>query len=169
MKYDDAKKRIRSGDLLAWTHRSWASLYDLEVQAVRFFTQSEYCHVGIAWVVGEGDDSRVFVLEAVKPKSRPWLLSQLGSFYHIPTDIPADVWEEKQQFALSLLGIKYSNLECITAFFRDTPPPGIDRMQCAKMAWLILRECGVHLVCKATPSAVVNAALERFDDLTLVT
>jgi hypothetical protein len=169
MRYEQARSRIRSGDLLAWTHRSWASLYDLEVQAVRFFTQSEYCHVGIAWVVGEGDDSRVFVLEAVKPKSRPWLLSQLGSFYHIPTDVPADVWAAKVPFALSLLGIKYSTLECIKAYFRDTPPPGIDRMQCAKMALLILDELDIRLACKATPSAMVNAALERFDDLTLVT
>jgi hypothetical protein len=52
MKYEAAREKVKSGDLLAWSHRGWRSWYDIQIQLVRFFTQSEYSHVGIAWVVG---------------------------------------------------------------------------------------------------------------------
>ena len=75
-KYSEYRDQIKSGDLLAWSHRGFRSWHDFKVQAVRLFTQSEYSHVGIAWVVG----GRVFVIEAVEPRVRIFPLSKLGEY-----------------------------------------------------------------------------------------
>ena len=77
MIYKQARPMIRSGDVLAWSHRGIRSWHDLKIWLVRMFTRSEYSHVGTAWVVG----NRVFVIEAVMPKVRIYPLSKLGDFY----------------------------------------------------------------------------------------
>ena len=83
--YANIRQHIKSGDLLAWSHRApwWASLRDCKIALVRLFTRSEYCHVGIAWVLG----GRVFVIEAVKPEVRIYPLSKLAPFYWV--QVPA--------------------------------------------------------------------------------
>jgi hypothetical protein len=50
MQYADIRPQIKSGDLIALHHDDWGSLYDLQIQAVQTFTQSEYCHVAPVWV-----------------------------------------------------------------------------------------------------------------------
>lgn len=47
-KYAESRDSIRTGDLLAWSHRGIKSFYDFKVWLVRLFTQSEYTHVGVA-------------------------------------------------------------------------------------------------------------------------
>jgi hypothetical protein len=145
--YSAARADIKSGDLLVWSHRGWNSLYDAKVQAVRFFTKSEYSHVGVAWVVG----GRVLVIEAVIPKVRIYPLSRLGSFYHVPGFIQ---WTpETEEKALGFVGADYSQLEAVAAFFGISLEK--DKQQCAKLVTTLA--CGFPL--NLTPSAVVDWAL----------
>jgi len=83
MKYSEVRDTIKSGDLLAWSHRGWRTWYDIKIQAVRFFTQSEFSHVGVAWAVG----GRVFVLEAGCKKTT--LLYNCHMFSKTPPQRPA--------------------------------------------------------------------------------
>lgn len=161
MKYAEARRNIKSGDLLAWSHRGWNSLYDVQIQAIRVFTQSEYCHVGLAWVIG----GRVFVLEAVTPKIRIYPLSKLGEFYWLP--LGAQWRPETEEFALSKVGEVYSKWQAVKSYFK---PLRIDnKWQCAEYARQVLLRNGVDLGEKVTPSAIVKAAQEYGAPLYLVT
>ena len=156
MKYKEARPLIKSGDLLAWSHRGWKSWYDFKIQMVRLFTQSEFSHVGVAWVVG----SRVMCIEAVTPKVRIYPLSSLGSFYRIPDEIE---WTDKtEELALSLVGTEYSQLEALAAFFGRTIYPA--KMQCAKFVATLM---GLH-VNNRTPSHIVEIAMRHGGELELI-
>ena len=97
MSYAETRPRIRSGDLIALTHRSWSSWYDVQIHAVRFFTQSEYSHVALVWEIG----GRLFVIESVVPFVRIVPLSSLQKegFYWVPMDAP--ISDAELEFALS--------------------------------------------------------------------
>ena len=102
MIYSEARATIRSGDILAWSHRGIKSWHDLKIWFVRMFTRSEFSHIGTAWVIGD----RVFVIEAVMPLVRIYPLSKLGDFYHLPMGAP---WRPSTEaLALSKVGHKYS-------------------------------------------------------------
>lgn len=150
MKYPEIRPNIQSGDLLAFTHKEWLSIYDLQVQAVRIFTESEYSHVAIAWVVG----GRVFVLESVEPKVRIFPLSKLTPFYWIPTD--HGLSQEAEEFALSHVGEPYSKLECIKAYFQPLDDNG--KWECAKYVHAVMSKNGIDLGDKLTPAAIVESA-----------
>jgi hypothetical protein len=149
MKYEAAREKIKSGDLLAWSHRGWRSWYDIQIQLVRFFTQSEYSHVGIVWVVG----GRVLVIEAVTPKVRIYPLSKLGTFYWLPYSEPWTAHHE--ELALSYVGTEYSKLEAIAAFFNTSWYPA--KMQCAKL----VAKLRSHVSFNVTPSHIVDTELHH--------
>ena len=152
-KYSKIRDNIKSGDLLAWSHRGWGSLYDLQIQAVRFATQSEYCHVGLAWIIS----GRVFVIEAVTPKVRIYPLSKLLPFYMIQID---NNWSpESEEFALAQVGCDYSKWKAIKSFFGK---PDFDSLwQCAALVAEVSKLNGVNLGDRYTPNAVVQVALEQ--------
>jgi hypothetical protein len=158
--YQNIRPTIKSGDILAWSHRSWSSWYDLQIQGVRFVTQSEYCHVGVAWVVS----GRVFVIEAVTPKVRIYPLSKLLPFYLIPMVAP---WvQEAEEFGLAQVGGEYSKLQAIQSFFCI---PNFDELwQCAELVAKISEKNGIFLGNKYTPSAIVEKALDYSPGLILV-
>jgi hypothetical protein len=149
MNYQDARPDIKSGDLLAWSHRSWRSWYDIKIQIVRFFTQSEYSHVGVAWVVG----NRILVIEAVMPKVRIYPLSSLGTFYWVPGFLR---WDDSMETkALDYVGTEYSQTEAVAAYFERSIHP--DAMQCAK---LVATLAGFERT-NRTPSEMVDYALSK--------
>lgn len=155
MKYAAARPHIRSGDVLAWSHRSLRSWHDLKIWFVRLFTRSEYSHVGLAWVVG----GRVFVIEAVQPLVRVFQLSKLlddGAFW-IPMQA---TWSAStEEAALACVGDAYSQAQAIQAAF-DVPPA--DQLwECAELVATVLRLDGIELGYVYTPSAVVRAAMQR--------
>lgn len=154
--YDEARNHIKDGDIVALSHYSWASWYDLQVQAVRIFTRSEYCHVGQVWSVG----GRLFMLEAVRPKVRMVPLSQFAAegFYWISIGI--DMSKDELNLALSKVGVaEYSRKQAILGGL-NLLKIGQDRMeQCAEYVITNRRRSGVDLGNEATPSAVVHAAL----------
>lgn len=153
MIYHEYRNQIQSGDLLAWSHRPWGSLYDFKIQMVRVATRSEYSHVAVAWVVG----ARVFVIEAVEPRARIYPLSKLGDFYHLP--LGAQWNAETEEAALSFVGSEYSQLRAIRNFFLARQPGDVS--ECAALALEVLGRDGIDLGNRATPDAVVLAAQQR--------
>jgi hypothetical protein len=163
MNYAQARPLIQSGDLLAWSHRApfWRSWHDFKIAMVRAFTQSEYSHVGTAWVVG----GRVLVIEAVVPLVRIYPLSKAGEFYHLPLQA---AWSDAAlEYALGKVGHRYSQLQAMQAFFHL--PAEDDRWECAELARAIAAQDGIHLGPKATPTAIVRAAQLLGSPCTLVT
>ena len=161
MKYSDIRSSIRSGDLLAFSHGSWASWSGIKTNLVRIFTKSTYSHVGMAWVVG----GRVFVLEAVKPLTRLYPLSQSGEFYLLPLNAP---WgKETEEFALACIGTVYDDMAAILAFLNRLEPHNV--RQCSAYVIETLYRDDIDLGPRATPDAVVLKAQERGAILTYVT
>ena len=158
MKYSDVRSKIKSGDIIALSHEAWCSLYDLQVQAVRIGTQSEYSHVCVAWVFA----GRVFVIEAVSPKVRIMPLSNMLDigFYWIPTNNP--MTDEELEFGMSKVGLAgYSKLQAIAAQL-DLLLIGEDNLwECAELAICMRKLSGFNLGSKATPAACVKAALSQ--------
>lgn len=159
MKYHDIRPSIKSGDILAWTHRKWGTWYDLKIQLIRIFTRSEYVHVAVAWVVG----GRVFALEAVVPLVRIYPLSKLGDFYHVP--VGANWTDEVEEYALGHIGAQYSQKAAIESVLSQVTSDQVN--ECAAYAISVLKKAGIDLGNKAVPSDVVQAALSR-GSLTLV-
>ena len=150
MKYTDVRSTIKSGDLLAWSHRGWRTWHDIKIQIERMATQSEYSHVGLAWVVG----GRVFVIEAVQPKVRIYPLSKLGSFYLTPLGAP---WlPTTEEAALDHVGVEYSQLDAIHAFFAPLDADCVT--ECAALVLNVLKRDEIFLGSRATPDAVVREA-----------
>lgn len=150
MNYAQARPLIKSGDLLAWTHRSWGSWHDIKVQIVRFFTQSEYSHVALAYEM----DGRLFAYEAVMPLVRIFPLSKLGEFYHLPLN--TNWTPEVRDYAMSHVGEEYSQVQAVLAMAR--PLEHDSKWECAELVLAVLEKAGVSLGTKAVPSAVVREA-----------
>ena len=160
MKYSQARPMIRSGDVLAWSHRGIHSWHDLKIWFVRMFTRSEYSHVGTAWVVG----NRVFVIEAVMPKVRIYPLSKLGDFYWLQMGA---YWRKATEtLALSFVGDDYSQVQAMVSPF--ITPPKDDRWECAELVATVARQDSIDLGDVYTPSEVVLAAQKRGAPLTYV-
>lgn len=161
MNYTTARPSIRSGDLIAQSHGSWLSWHGIKVNMVRMFTRSTYSHVGIAWVVG----GRVFILEAVKPKLRIYPMSKIGDFYLLP--MQARWGAAAEEVALEKVGVKYSELVAIKAFFSQLEDG--DVRECAAYVATVLRADGIDLGRRATPDAAVLAAMQLGASCVLVT
>lgn len=160
--YDEIRPQIKSGDLLAWSHRTpwYKSWHDFKISIVRMFTKSEYSHVATAWVVG----SRVLAIEAVIPVVRIFPLSRLGDFYLIPLKAP---WSDKAlNMALSKIGEPYSQLQAIQAFFELPKEDGF--WECAELVRSIALCDGIDLGDKATPSEIVRSAMKYGNSVILV-
>ena len=151
MFYQEARPTIKSGDQLFWTHKKWNSFYDLKVQAVRLFTQSEYCHIGTAWVIG----NRVFVLEAVTPQIRIYPLSKLLPFWLVR--VPS-YWNDKvEENALSHVGEEYSTWEAILAFLNKIKNGDDAKWECAEYSVDILSSANiVPADTQATPANLMH-------------
>ena len=159
MKYEAYRQNIKSGDLLAWSTKSMHSINDFALHMVRIFTESEYEHVGIAWVIG----GRVFVVEAVVPAVRIYPLSRLVPFYSVQMHIE---WQaEYEEWLLSNIGDKYSILKAIKSYWG--PIKEDDCWQCAELTIKFYKTLGIDLGVNYTPSAVVSEIL-KLDDKELI-
>lgn len=157
------RDRIKSGDLLVWGTNQIKNARDLQLSVVRFFTRSEYDHVGIAWVVG----GRVFVIEATPPRVRIFPLSKLTPFYHVPMNIE---WTHSmEERLLENVGDEYSVLQAIESYFTT---PKKDRVwQCAELVIDFYTSTGMteERLSGYTPSDVVRWCLtEKNTNLVLV-
>jgi hypothetical protein len=163
--YNTIRDEIKSGDLIALTHTKIRSWYDLKVMAVRFFTKSEYCHVGIAHVYA----GRVWLIESVMPKIRmvPLSLMADGGFYWVPSKVL--MTEPELEFLVSHIGKgDYSQWQAILAQLNHLKNGADELWECAEFVisgrWL----SGADLGGKATPSAVIRAAQDDGDPVFFV-
>ena len=150
MDYKEARSKIKSGDILAFSHEGWGSWKDFKTQMVRVFTRSTYSHVAVALVVNE----RVMAIENVIPYARMYPLSKLGSFYHIP--MQAEWLPITEESAYSYIGSPYSQWAAIKAFFTSLGKG--NTQECAALVITILESDGIYLGDRATPDAVVLQA-----------
>lgn len=160
MNYAEVRGQIKSGDLIALTHKTWNSLYDLQVQAVRIATESEYCHVCVAWVVAD----RVFVIESVTPVVRIFPVSNLQDhgFYWMPVGKDYPMTEEELRFGLKRVGLgEYSKLEAIQGQLGTLNIGEDEKWMCAELTLVMRRLSGIDFGPKATPAAVVEKAQEK--------
>ncbi len=149
MHYTQARELIRSGDVLAWSHRPLRSWLDLQIALVRAFTRSEWSHVGIAWAIG----GRLFVLDAVSSAGvRIFPLSRTDSF----TWVARGQWSAVQeQIALAHVGQPYSKWDAIRAFFGLSDASN-GRWFCSEFVCAVL---GIALA-KPTPAALMRHLTE---------
>ena len=161
MIYKEIRPLIRSGDLIAQSNGSWLTVAGIKTNLIRMFTRSTSSHVGLAWVVG----GRVFMLEAVRPKLRIYPLSGIGDFYHLPLNV---TWsEDTEEVALKNVGVTYSQLVAIKAFFG--PLKENDVRQCAAYVLTVLRSAGVNLGTSAIPDHLVLKAMQAGSSCLLIT
>ena len=158
MKYSDARPSIKSGDVLAWSHRGWKTWYDIKLQVVRMWTRSEYCHVGIAWVVG----SRVFVLEAVSTGVQIVPLSGLLPCYWISLKA-FPFTEEVLTDALWHVKSPYSYWQALLAGLHLKERIMDTKWQCAEYVQYILGNAGYEFLSEETPAATVRELNEKYD------
>lgn len=158
--YATYRNTIRSGDLLAWSHRRFRTWHDFKIAIVRMATRSEYSHVGVAWVIG----GRVFVIEAVEPMARIYPLGKLGDFYHCPLAVD---WDDRiEEAAIGHVGAEYRQLEAIRLYFAAREAGNVS--ECAALVLEILMSAGINLGTRATPDAVVRAAQQLGNPLYLI-
>lgn len=152
MKHEDFRHKIKSGDLLGFSHGSFKSWREFKTLMVRVFTASSYSHVAVAVVLG----GRVFALEAVKPYSRIFPLSLLGDYYHVPTKA---VWTQAvEDFAMSkaILGVPYSELTAMVAYAQELEKG--NATECAALVIAVLEQAQVNLGRMSRPDTVMAYA-----------
>ena len=157
MNYEEARETIKTGDVLGFTHEATESLYDKEVQAVRYVTKSLFCHVAVAWVVETNGVKRIFALESVVPEVRIFPLSKLGNFYWLPMNEPLS--PEAESVALALVGKHYSKWEGILAVFGYNKLDN-DGIQCAEYVQIVLRAQNIILKGKSLPNEVIDNIMD---------
>lgn len=155
--YSEVRPQFKSGDIIALTHTEWDSWDDIQIQAIRLFTLSEYVHVGVVWVNGDG---RVWLIEAVTPTVRVIPLSDLrdSGFYWIQTNTP--MTSQEIEYGLAQVGEEYSKTQAVAGYFNTLDIGEDDSWQCAELVLAMRKRSGLNLGSKATPSAVVKAAQE---------
>lgn len=154
--YEEHRNQIKSGDLLIWDKGSGSLISNFLINLVRFFTRSEYGHVGIAWKVNK----RLFVIEAVIPHVRIIPLSSKDVFYHVPMSIE---WsEESESFLLSKVGLEYSIIDCINAYIGRTSTD-MNKWQCAELACEFYRYSGIDIKRAYEPGLLVKTILAAID------
>jgi len=158
MKYKDARPHIKTGDLLAWSHKGLKSWYDFQVMMVRAFTRSEYSHVGIAVVLNR----RVFILEAVSSGVRLFPLSRELPFYWIKR--PEPLPKQSLEYGFQQIGAPYeSKWQMVLAALTGKSLNGNKRMQCSELVKNIYQ-----IDVEETPTAIVQWALEYWGPLEYV-
>ncbi len=158
MKYEDARSKIRSGDLLAWSGNSWFS------KLIKWWTKSKFSHVGIAWKA----NGRLFVIEAMDFKGvRIFPCSKLKPFYWIKTNVK---WTfPLAEEAFKLVGDDYSKWGCVRAAFGLSPRKD-DNWQCAEFSAHILRKAGFSIDGKLeTPAKLVHEMVSKNLTLNYIT
>lgn len=151
--YSDMRIFLHTGDLLAWSTDRTTFWSRMLTTFVRFFTLSEFAHVGIAY---RDDNGRVYVLEATIPTIQMRLLSEVKGFYHVPMQIQ---WNDDLDVYLKhYTGKPYSLMDCIRGYLGHTDPSD-DKWQCAELCNDFYKHAGIDLGDNYTPSKVVMEAI----------
>lgn len=161
MKFSDYKHQIKSGDLLIWSDKKSSGLEEVVEKIIRFFTMSEYVHVGIAFC----ETKRPMIFEAVFPSVRLYPLKVNRPFFHIPMDVE---WNDALfTFMMDNIGNSYSVLDAIRGYISKPNPD--NQWQCVELASAFYKLAGIDFGEAYTPSTFVDAVLTQKDvSLTLI-
>lgn len=163
MKYSEYRSLIKTGDLLGFSHVAKGSWRDFQIHMVRKATESEFSHVGVAYVMHD----RVFVLESVSSGVRLFPLSRALPFYHISN--PVSLNEASLEWAFSEIGTEYeSKWRMVLNNFFDMHLKNNKRLQCSEYVNGILKLNQQSLTDIDTPSAIINAAMRYWGSLQYV-
>lgn len=165
MLYEELRSNIKSGDVIAWTHKGCKTWSDIKIQIVRMFTRSEYSHVGIAWVVAD----RVFVIDAVIPKVRIFPLSKELPFFILPCG--DKYWSDSiEEILLSHVGEEYSTWQAILAAFNKLKCGKDVTWQCAELVNMVLQSGNIFKENESlsTPTSIVENLQKKGTPLYMV-
>lgn len=163
MKYSNIRQEIQTGDLLGFTHTATGSWYDFQIYMVRKATESEFSHIGMAYVVND----RVFVLEAVTQGVRLFPLSRALPFYWMSNPKPLST--EALEWAFAEIGAEYeSKWRMVLNQFIDMNLKNNKRFQCSEYVNQILKINQQSLTETDTPAAIINAAMRCWGSLMYV-
>ena len=159
MNYEKARTKIRSGDLLAWSHSPWSSWHDIKVQLVRMFTRSEYCHVATA--IRRSDD-QIDAFEAVLKGVRLFPLEKMLPFYWVP--LKRATWNKGvEKWCRDQIGEEYSQWQAILAGMGMLKRAGEDALwECAELKMEVMERMQVPISCHQTPTDVVRAVQSTY-------
>jgi hypothetical protein len=123
---------------------------------IRYFTRSEYAHVGVAWRL----EGQLFVVEATSPVVRISPVRDDENFYWIPTGVGLS--DDAKAFITETIGLRYSLLDAIRAYMGWT----VERdgsWQCVELAQEIYSLCELDIKSRLVPSDFVKAVAENRD------
>lgn len=153
--YSQVRDKIKTGDMLLWSAKGgWGNRHDIETSIVKISTESQWTHVGVAWV----DHGRVFVMDLTTRGCAPRPLSKDAPFWWIPA--PRELSEEALQYAFSRFGeMTYSKWQAVLGQLRKLTI-GDDMLgQCSEFAievWRVDRMAPTNI---ATPAACMLGAM----------
>jgi len=148
MKIDE----VQSGDVLAWSSNSKVSYLKLCEGIIRFFTMSEFCHVGVALRIND----KLYVLEAVEPEVSLTDITDTNDFYCIPMNI---MWTDGYEVLLKEhLGNTYSIMDAIRGYL-GKPSTNNNRWQCAELVNDFYKKIGIDLGNSYTPSKLIKEVM----------
>jgi len=146
MKYSYAKRRIKSGDILAWSGSSFFS------NTVKVLTKSQYSHIGIAWRV----NGKLLIVEALEGKGvRIFPAYRKTPFYFLKRS-KFIFTKRMEQKMLSHIGDNYSWFGCVRGWLGFKTRKD-NRFQCAEFVNYILN---VGEKCE-TPVKIVTYLIEN--------
>lgn len=140
---------IKSGDLCVFTtSKTKPSLFG---KIIRLATQSNYSHVGVAWVV----NNHVLVVEANFPEVRIMPIPQENVYY---VDMSIEWTDELENLLLSYAGMRYSLSQAVFSYW--TTPKVDKQWQCVELAKDFYRHAGFDIESDYTPSSFVTSVLD---------
>lgn len=140
---------IKTGDLIAWARTK--GFYNT---VIRFFTMSDYTHVGIVVV----EDDEYYVVEAVSPTVAKNRLDSNVPFYHIPMGVEVD--KESLEYLHSLIGSKYSKLQAFLSWFNIYISD--DKWYCTELSYEFYTRIGLKFDKKLTPTKFIKQAVQNY-------
>lgn len=154
--YKKHRNKIKTGDLLIWSDNYGSFLSKLFLSIVRFFTRSEFAHVGIAIV----KEDRLYVLEATIPEIQLIPVSSLDEFYHLPLYLDLEPNDDRLGFLYDKIGLPYSMIDAVKAYLGITNLSN-KKWQCAELANKFYKHIGLNFGRSYTPTKLVNRIMKE--------
>lgn len=159
MRHSEARNLIPDGALLAWTHDSWETWTDIQVQFVRMMTRSEYSHCAVAHHI----HGRLMIFEAVGGGTRFHPLSLERPYFWL-RGLPIEWNQRAADYAFERLGQPYSRWQAVMAELGWLQGGQDSKWECCEYALSIVAQCNFVLCdergnpVKMVPTDVVRAA-----------
>lgn len=162
-KYSEIRDSIKSGDMILWSASGdHLSQHDIETNLVKIATESQWTHVGIAWV----EHGRVWVMDLTTSGCAPRLLGDDAPFYLINS--PKELTEAALQYAFARFGkMTYSKWQAVLGFLKRLTIGDDMKGECAEFVLEVYRASGMAPTEVATPYWCMVGALSNWKGASL--